>query len=72
MRSGAFRLFVLESTMTNDTSKSIGEWYSENIHRFPDLVSGHCEYCGDTEMIIEYDDGSHECYFCGSTAKVVV
>jgi hypothetical protein len=56
----------------SETPPSIGTWYAEHMHLFPDLVSGECEYCGPTEMIVEYDDGSHSCYFCGATSEVTV
>jgi len=56
----------------SDTDFNPAEWYSENLHRFPDLVSGHCEYCGDTDMIVLYDSGETSCYFCGATAEVGV
>jgi len=55
-----------------DFGKQVAEWYSENIDRFPDLVSGECEYCGETEMIVRYDSGHTSCYFCGDTAEVTI
>jgi hypothetical protein len=48
-----------------DAGFDVGKWYSENLDKFPDLVSGWCEYCGDTKMLVEYDDGGLYCYMCG-------
>jgi ribosomal protein S27AE len=56
----------------SDVEFDVGQWYAENLDKFPDLVSGECEHCGPTEMIVEHDDGTHECYFCGCASEVRV